>query len=214
MSESELGGFNNSVWQILETGKFREWERSLAVVEGSHIGGTRGKSSKRHHLGHFIKLFQSRNEARLCILIINLVICIHCLKWFPSLRNICPSLESYWLPLSMLQFSIWKLKNKTWEYIIQPVREDYFSAQTRLYVFFQNLSVKSLVAQSCLTLCNPMDCNPPSYSVHRILKAGILEWVAIPFSRGGGIPSRPQDRTWVSCIAWRFFTVWVTREAP
>lgn len=40
---------------------FREWERSLAVVEGPHIGGTRGKSSKRHHLGHFFESFQSRN---------------------------------------------------------------------------------------------------------------------------------------------------------
>ena len=41
-----------------------------------------------------------------------------------------------------------------------------------------------LVAQSCLTLCNSMDCSPPGSSVHGILQAGILEWVAIPFSRG------------------------------
>ena len=40
-----------------------------------------------------------------------------------------------------------------------------------------------LVAQSCLTLRDPMDCSPPSSSVHRILQARILEWVAIPFSR-------------------------------
>ena len=39
----------------------------------------------------------------------------------------------------------------------------------------------------------------------------ILEWVAIPFSRGS---SQPRDQTWVSCIAGRFFTVWTTREAP
>ena len=43
---------------------------------------------------------------------------------------------------------------------------------------------KVLVAQSCLTLCNPMDCSSSSYSVHGILQARILEWVAIPFSRG------------------------------
>ena len=40
-----------------------------------------------------------------------------------------------------------------------------------------------LVAQSCLTLCNPMDCSLPVSSVHGILQARILEWVAIPFSR-------------------------------
>ena len=41
-----------------------------------------------------------------------------------------------------------------------------------------------LVSQSCLTLCNPMDCSLPGSSVHGILQARILEWVAIPFSRG------------------------------
>ena len=47
-----------------------------------------------------------------------------------------------------------------------------------------------LVAQSCLTLCNPMDCSPPGSSAHGILQARILEWVDIPFSRG---PSQPRD---------------------
>ena len=41
-----------------------------------------------------------------------------------------------------------------------------------------------LVSQSCLTLCNPMDCRQPSSSVHGILQARTLEWVAISFSRG------------------------------
>ena len=68
-----------------------------------------------------------------------------------------------------------------------------------------------LLAQSCLILCNPMDCSPPGSSVHGILQARILEWVAIPFSRGS---SQPRDWTWVSCIAGGFFTVWATREAP
>ena len=39
------------------------------------------------------------------------------------------------------------------------------------------------VAQLCLTLCDPMDCSPPDSSVHGILQARILEWVAIPFSK-------------------------------
>ena len=67
-----------------------------------------------------------------------------------------------------------------------------------------------LVAQSCLTLCNPMDCSPPGSSHHGILQARILEWVVMPFSRGS---SQPRDQTWLSCFADRFFTVYATREA-
>ena len=62
------------------------------------------------------------------------------------------------------------------------------------------------VAQSCLTLCNPMD-----YTVCGILQARTLEWVALPFSRGS---SQPWDPTQVSRIAGGFFTSWVTSEAP
>ena len=54
------------------------------------------------------------------------------------------------------------------------------------------------VTQSCLTLCNPMD-----YTVHGILQARILEWVAIPFSRES---SQPRDRTQISHTAGGFFT--------
>ena len=64
--------------------------------------------------------------------------------------------------------------------------------------------------QSCPTLCDPMDCSPPGSSVHGILQARILGWVAFPFSRGS---SQPRDRTQVSHIAGRFFTSWATREA-
>ena len=69
--------------------------------------------------------------------------------------------------------------------------------------------VKVLVAQSCLTFWNPMDCSPPGSPVHEILQARILEWVAISFSRGFSLP---RDRTWISCIAGRFFSIWVTGE--
>ena len=54
------------------------------------------------------------------------------------------------------------------------------------------------VAQSCLILCDPLD-----YTVHGILQARILQWVAFPFSRGS---SQPRDRTQVSHIAGVFFT--------
>ena len=69
---------------------------------------------------------------------------------------------------------------------------------------------KSEVAQLCLTLRDPMDCSLPGFSVHGIFQARVLEWVAISFSRGS---FRPRDRTQVSCIAGRCFTVWATREA-
>ena len=67
-----------------------------------------------------------------------------------------------------------------------------------------------LITQSCLTLCEPMDCSPPSSSVHEIFQTRILEWVAISFSRGS---SQPRDQTQVFCTAGRFFTNWATREA-
>ena len=64
-------------------------------------------------------------------------------------------------------------------------------------------------AQSCLTLCDPMDCSLPGSSVHGIFQALVLEWIAVSFSRGS---SRPGDWTRVSRIVDRHFTVWATRE--
>ena len=68
---------------------------------------------------------------------------------------------------------------------------------------------ESEVAQSYPTLFDPMDCSLPSSSVHRIFQAILLEWIAISFSRGS---SQPRDRTRVSRIVDRCFTVWATRE--
>ena len=58
-------------------------------------------------------------------------------------------------------------------------------------------------AQSCLILCNPTDCSPPDSSIHKILQARTLVWVAISYSRGS---SWLRDWTCISCIAGRFFT--------
>ena len=71
------------------------------------------------------------------------------------------------------------------------------------------LSCESEVTQSCPTLCDPMGCSLPGSSVHRIFQAIVLEWIAISFSRGS---SQPRDRTWVSHIVDRSFTIWATRE--
>ena len=81
--------------------------------------------------------------------------------------------------------------------------------------FFQNIlghnellkykwKVKVLVAQLCLTLCDPMDCSPPGSSVHGIFHTRILEWVAISFSRG---------RTHGSCTGERILYHWATWQA-
>ena len=68
--------------------------------------------------------------------------------------------------------------------------------------------VKVLVAQSCLSLGDPMECSLLGPSVRGILQARIPEWIALPFCRGS---SQPRDRTWVSCTAGRFFTIWTTQ---
>ena len=61
-----------------------------------------------------------------------------------------------------------------------------------------------LVAHLSLTLCDPTDCSPPGFSVHGI-QASLLEWIAVPFSRGS---FWPRDQTLGSFIAGRFFTIW------
>ena len=99
---------------------------------------------------------------------------------------------------STVNFDTW-LPRLPWASVPQgqPEEEKYWrSAQEAL---------KGKVAQLCLTLCDPVD-----YTVHGILQARILEWVAFPFSRGS---SQHRDRTQVSHSAGRFFTSWATRGA-
>ena len=78
---------------------------------------------------------------------------------------------------------------------------------TFLLIIYHNSVSHSVVSDSLW----PMDCRPPGSSAHGILQAKILEWVAIPFSRGS---SRPRDQTQISRIVGRFFTAWATRENP
>ena len=93
----------------------------------------------------------------------------------------------YIVPLTLLCFVLWKIPS------------------------LSQLSKCYLVAPSCLTFCNAMDCSMPGYCVHGILQARILEWIAIPFSRES---FQPRDQTQVSYIAGRFFISWATREVP
>ena len=82
--------------------------------------------------------------------------------------------------------------------------------------FFYRASQKSIfheseseVAESCLTLCDPMDRSLSGSSIHGVFQARILEWVAVSFSRRS---SWPRDWTQVSLIVGRCFSVWATRD--
>ena len=98
---------------------------------------------------------------------------------------------------SLYSSFIWRVRRKR--------KENLFPTLT-----YWAISLLSEVARSCPTLCNPMDCSLPGSSLHGILQARGLEWVAISFSRGS---SRPRDRTQVSRIPGRCFNLWATREA-
>ena len=77
---------------------------------------------------------------------------------------------------------------------------DYRWEDWNLYTFWSLLEVVLVVvsvAHSCLTLGYPMDCSPLGFSVHGILQAKLLEWVAIPFPRR---PSQTRDQTWVPAL--------------
>ena len=83
---------------------------------------------------------------------------------------------------------------------IKSLLEDTFQGKPPTPLIVARASLHA-VAQSCLALCDPMDCSPPGSSVHGISQARILEWVVIFSSRGS---SRPKDQThssYVSCIS-------------
>ena len=81
----------------------------------------------------------------------------------------------------------------TWLFLFGIIKQVFF-----FFFFFSSLSAKSL--QLCLTLCNSMDCSPPGSSVHGILQARILKWVAMPSSRGSSWPRDQTHIAYVSCI--------------
>ena len=92
----------------------------------------------------------------------------------------------------------------SWSIASSPGQTEYIHRRVH------NMVKWSEVTQSCPTLRDPTDCSLPGSSVHGIFQAGILECVAISFSRG---TFRPRDWTWVSLTVGRRFTIWVTREA-
>ena len=89
----------------------------------------------------------------------------------------------------------------------------YWKIDTHMYIYMCMYSLFEH-AQSCPTLCNPMDCSPRGSSVHGLFQARKLEWAAISSSNGS---SRSRDRTCISCISsieGRFLATWATWGAP
>ena len=114
--------------------------------------------------------------------------CFHCfpnlfpMKWWDKMP--WSSFSECWAPLPKIFIKVLCIKAKT---------------RNRLLLLLSHSAMSNT--------CELMDCSPPGFSVHWILQAKILEWVAIPFSRGS---SWPRDRTQVSCTASGFFTVCAT----
>ena len=102
-----------------------------------------------------------------------------------------------------MSYSPWGHKESDTTFIFYFHKHKYYSWYILYKIYY--IGGGSLVAKSCLSLCDPMNYSPPGSSIHGILQARILEWVAIPFS---WVSSQPRDRTQVSSIAGRFFTSW------
>ena len=124
-----------------------------------------------------------------------------------SVHGIFQTIVLEWIAVS---FSRGSSQSRDWTHVPCIGRQIlYHEATRRPYTKYESESVSCSVAP--VQLCDPIDCSLPGSSVHGILRARILEEVAIPFSRQS---SQPGDQTQVSCIVGRFFTVWATREAP
>ena len=94
--------------------------------------------------------------------------------------------------------------------LFSHVQEHRYTLLTFIYVFLSLCYVPHAKSvQSCLNLCNCMDCSLPGSSVHGISQASILEWVAMPSSRGSSQPSDGTCVSYISCIG-RFFTTGTT----
>ena len=120
-------------------------------------------------------------------------------------QNECQGASFLCFLLGVLWYQVFCLSfNSSWVNFC----ESYVSHSSSCSWFSFYLCVCARSFQSCLTLCDPMDCSLPVSSVREILQARILKWVAFPFSRGS---SQPRDQTpifCVSCVGRRFFNHW------
>ena len=139
----------------------------------------------------------------------NLILCLplHTIKSYKKYSSIIPLKFKVFIFFSIIKhFSVNRIKISS-----QQQWENFQVSFIKFWDIINSLDkVKwSEVAQSCPTLCDPIDCSLPGPSVHGIFQAIVLEWIAISFSRGS---SQPRAQTRVSGIVDRRFTVWATRE--
>ena len=99
-------------------------------------------------------------------------------------------------------------KSKKYTHLIKT---GLWSTAYKLFLLSENINQLWIALKREDSLRSLWTVVSPGYSVRGILQARILKWVAIPFFRGS---SWPRDQTQVSCVAGRFFTIWVTRGAP
>ena len=142
-----------------------------------------------------VRMFIERPESTSSLLSGKSALCIY------TEFQLMPSFPSFSLPHPPLQTPspLWVLRGSS---VLSTLLSCF--AFTRNYLGLWK--VKSL---SHVRLCDPMDCSLPGFSVHGIFQARVLEWVVISFSRGS---FWPRDRTQVSCIAGRRFSLWATRK--
>ena len=114
--------------------------------------------------------------------------------------------KTFWTLMSQLRWNLWcpgKLRHYPDTHRLEWQTGYWYSVSLGLH---WTLCRRAKLLYSCLILCNPLDNRLPGSSVHGILQARILEWIAMPSSRGS---SQPRDQTrvfYVSCIGRRFFT--------
>ena len=118
-----------------------------------------------------------------------------------------PVLWEIWMPTKKQQLEQNMKQQTGWNWERSLTR---LFIATLLIWLTRSVSCAVLNRSSCPTLCELMDCSLPGSSIHGILQARILEWVAMPSSRGY---SQNRNQTQVSHIAGGFFTSWATREA-
>ena len=132
-----------------------------------------------------------------------------------QLERISPERQEVWILVSFKSPSFMSLSQWVHLFVFQPLPQaQALPCSLPCFIFIiicSTLPPLSLsVSQSCLILCNTMDCNQPGSSVHGILQTRVLEWVAISLSSGS---SPIRNWTHISLIAGRFFTSRTTREA-
>ena len=130
-----------------------------------------------------------------------------CYQAWRENKKIYPNLTYYNLAEAVSK--IWIIKGKKTGTLMYGINLGLEIWSSHEFLGSSSILLYVLVTQSCLTLCDHMDYSLLGPSVHRILQARILEWIAIPFFRGS---SQPRDQTLVSCTAGEFFTIWGTRE--